>query len=63
MSSQPQTSRLVLCFFSQCKYRGDEGQCNFSGTLIISIECDCQCMERKRIEITGSITENVGRKF
>lgn len=63
MSSLQLTSRRVLCFFSKCKYRQDEGQCAFSGPLIISIEGDCQCMERKRIEIAASVTENVGCKF
>lgn len=65
MSSQQQTSELhqLICFFTQCKYRHEEGQCTFNGMLIISLEGDCQCMERRRVEITGSITENVGCKF
>ena len=65
MNSQQQTSEphLLLCFFIQCRYRKEEGQCGFSGTLIISLEGDCQCMERKRVEVMGSVTENVQRKF
>ena len=64
MNSQQQTSNpLVLCFFTQCKHRQEEGQCGFSGTIIISIEGDCQCMERRRVEATASVTENLGRKF
>lgn len=65
MISQVSTSKLILCFFTGCKYRGEEGECGFSGTLIISIEGDCQCMERKAREdlCAGSVTELLGAKF
>jgi hypothetical protein len=63
MSSQQPTSNLILCFFTQCKHRQDEGQCGFSGTIIIAIEGDCQCMERRRVETTFAVSENVSSKF
>lgn len=52
----------VLCFLTTCKYRDDEGNCEFNGKLVISLEGDCQCAERK-IEVRGSVIENIGCKF
>jgi hypothetical protein len=55
-------SKNLICFFAPCKYRGDEGQCEFSGTIIISLEGDCQCMEQK-ISISCSIIQNLGKEI
>lgn len=65
MSSQNLTLHNLICFFTHCKHREDEGNCGFSGTLIISLEGDCQCMERRaRTELcSGALTENIARKF
>lgn len=52
----------VLCFLTTCKYRDDEGDCKFTGKLIISLEGDCQCAER-RVEVRGTVIENISRKF
>jgi hypothetical protein len=53
----------LLCFFTNCKYRQDEGECSFKGTLIISTEGDCQCMERKRSETTCTVNQKLGKEF
>lgn len=56
-------SKNVICFFTQCKYRLDEGECSFSSAIIISIEGDCQCMERKRTEATCTVNQKLGKEF
>ena len=56
---QASTLHRIICFFTKCKYRDEEGNCLFTGPLIISLECDCQCMESNRVEITSSATRNL----
>lgn len=52
----------VICFLTTCRYRDEEGNCKFTGKLIVSLEGDCQCAER-RVVVSGSVVENMGRKF
>lgn len=56
-------SKNVICFFTKCKYRQEEGKCSFSGTIIISIEGECQCMERRRIEAACTVNQKLGKEF
>ena len=34
----------------------------FKGTLIISIEGDCQCMEQNRVSTSCSLIQNLGKE-
>lgn len=52
----------IICFFTKCKHRNEDGDCTFNGTIIIGIECDCQCMEPNMTQVSCSVTEKLGRR-
>lgn len=57
-----ETFKRLTCFFIQCKYRDEESNCTFDGTVVIGTECDCLSMKPIITQTSCSVTEKLGRR-